>query len=105
VNPKRDELYRKLLHAGFVLLREASAVGDLEWITAEIELLHNVPSLINEDNRLRHDYFWFQERVAYLEWGAKAKLEAQKTLSKLRYDPLWAAMQPLFQDNQRGRNS
>jgi hypothetical protein len=59
---------RKILDTTFVVLGQARNARDLEWLDAEIELLHNVPSLIGEKNPKRHEYFLQQERPAYLEW-------------------------------------
>ena len=62
-----DDLYCQLLKVGFVVLRQAVDANDNDWLSVELELLHNVPSLIGETNSNRHEYFWFQERKAYLK--------------------------------------
>ena len=41
-----DDHYKMLLSAGFIVLREALDSGIADWANAEIEMLHNVPSLI-----------------------------------------------------------
>lgn len=51
-----NELYGRFLAVGFVVLRQAIDANDLEWAGKEIELLHNVPSLIDEPNVERHRY-------------------------------------------------
>ena len=45
-----DDLYCRLLTVGFIALREAAHASNDEWLKAEIELLHNVPSLVGEAN-------------------------------------------------------
>ena len=64
--------YGRLLQAGFIILRQAVASSDLDWIQAEIEFLHNIPSLIGESNMLRHEYFWNKELIAYIDWASVA---------------------------------
>jgi hypothetical protein len=52
-----NAFYREFLKIGFVVMRQAIRDGNLAWIAAEAELLHNVPSLIDEQNVERHCYF------------------------------------------------
>lgn len=91
-----DELYRQLLNAGFILLRNASWVSNLEWISAELEFLHNVPSLIFESNWLRHEYFWVHERSMYMEWAAKTNIPLQQSLMRAFYIPVWDELEKIF---------
>jgi hypothetical protein len=91
-----DEQYRQLLHSGFLFLREATAARNLDWVNAEIEFLHNVPSLISESNWLRHEYFLVGERSMYLEWAARANIPLQQTLMKNRYVPIWEELEKIF---------
>ena len=56
-----NALYAKLLSLGFIVLRQAVDSGDAEWMEAELEMLHNIPSLLGEDNLERHRYYWFTE--------------------------------------------
>ena len=87
-----DDLYRQFLHLGFTVLRQAADARDSEWVYAELELLHNVPSLIGEKNFQRHEYFWNQERKAYLEWVFAPGREEQKSRMETYYQPLWKEM-------------
>jgi len=89
----RDRLYRHLLTAGFLVLRQASDAGDAAWVAAEIELLHNVPSLIGEMNPERHEYFWQQERTAYLEWVNAPGRDLQRSRMATYYEPIWKEME------------
>ena len=88
-----NALYCEFLKLGVVVLRQASDTGDLEWIAAEIELLHNVPSLIGELNPKRHEYFWRQERTAYLEWVDYPGRELQRSRMATYYEPIWREME------------
>jgi hypothetical protein len=96
MNTELDELYRQFLNVGFFALREASDLGDLEWLAAEVELLHNVPSLLFESNQLRHEYFWRQERSHYIKWTELGNRENQKERVKTFYEPIWRKMEPLI---------
>lgn len=60
-----DKCYVKLQEVGFVILRQACDMKDPAWIAAEVEFLHNVPSLIGETNKERHLYFFNQEQTQY----------------------------------------
>jgi hypothetical protein len=91
-----EKLYAELLHRGFIVLREAFDSGSLEWLNAEIELLHNVPSLMGENNEKRHQYFWSQERTYYLERLSKLALERAQLRIRMLYEPIWAEMEPLI---------
>jgi len=89
--------YIQLLQVGFIVLRQAVESGDREWVDSELELLHNVPSLIEEDNKARHSYFWLKERTRYIKWVSVPGRE--KALSRMRtfYKPIWDEMEPLVQ--------
>jgi len=91
-----DELYSAFLHMGFIVLRQAIDSGDRQWIDAELEMLHNMPSLIGESNVERHRYYWRCERVAYVTWATN--FTNQTPLSKMRmyYEPLWNQMEPII---------
>jgi len=91
-----DTLYSQLLTVGFINLREASAAGNTEWIAAEIEFLHNVPSLIGEKNHHRHEYFWEKERTTYLQWTSTPGRETQRSRAHTFHDPFLKEMAPLI---------
>lgn len=91
-----DQLYCRMLSLGFILLRKANDAGDAEWVASELELLHNVPSLVGEENALRHEYFWLQERTAYIERASASGRERQKSEMLTYYDPIWRKMEPLI---------
>lgn len=93
-----DQLYKHLLQFGFIVLRQAMDAHDSEWVNAEVELLHNVPSLIGENNSERHLYFWHHERAAYLEWVLAPGRELQKSRMATYYEPLWKEMESCMAD-------
>jgi hypothetical protein len=89
--------YANLLHIGFIVLSQALGAKDLEWAEAERELLHNIPSLLNESNPERHKYFWLVERERYIEWASNAGSE-QRSRMLTYYAPIWREMEPLVQE-------
>jgi hypothetical protein len=91
-----DRLYCQLLTFGFVILRQASDSGDLNWIGSEVEFLHNVPSLIGESNAARHEYFWRQERTHYVNLVMASDRHGQKTALRTYYEPIWDEMEPVI---------
>ncbi len=88
-------LYIQLLQVGLIVLRQAVESGDREWFDAELELLHNVPSLIEEANTARHRYFWDQERTRYLEWVSGSGRDLARSRMRTFYEPIWDEMEPL----------
>lgn len=93
-----DALYAKLLSLGFIVLRQAVASGDGQWIEAELEMLHNVPSLLGEDNAQRHRYYWFTERQHYIDWASAPGRDEARSHMLTYYDPIWREMEPLVAD-------
>ena len=92
---KLDKLYAHLLTVGFVVMRQAAEAEDRDWMDAELELLHNVPSLIGESNVERHRYFWFKERAHHIEWVSASGREQAKSRMLTYYKPIWDEMEPL----------
>jgi hypothetical protein len=90
-----DRLYAQFLSVGFVVLRQASDAGDSEWLASELELLHNVPSLIGEANPKRHEHFWSQERTRYIQWANASGREVPRSRMQTFYAPIWQAMEPI----------
>lgn len=91
-----DHLYARLLQVGFIVLNQAIDSGDQDWVRAEVELLHNVPSLLGEDNSERHRYFWDQERTHYIEWAQASGPEEARTRMRTYYEPIWRELEPLI---------
>jgi hypothetical protein len=91
-----DALYARLLHLGFSILKEAAHAGDREWLNAELEMLHNVPSLLGVENIERHRYFWFSERQVYIDWASVPGRDRAKSRMLTFYAPIWQEMEPLI---------
>jgi hypothetical protein len=93
---KLDLIYAHLLAVGFVVMRQAAEAQDRDWLEAEFELLHNIPSLIGEANPERHRYFWSQERPHYIEWVSASGHEQSRARMLTYYKPIWDEMEPLM---------
>ncbi len=89
-----NSFYGRLLQFGFIGLRQAVCLGNRGWAEAEIALLHNIPSLLSEPNLERHRYFWFKERVHYIEWACALGREEIKSRMLTYYEPIWRDMEP-----------
>jgi hypothetical protein len=89
-------LYIRLLHCGLLSIREALYANDVEWAKAQAELLHNIPSLLDEPNVKRHEYFWFSERGAYLDWVNLSGSEQARKRMRIYYEPVWQEMEPIL---------
>ncbi|MCB9852855.1 MAG: hypothetical protein H6819_07145 [Phycisphaerales bacterium] len=100
----RDQLYCQMLTLGFVVLRQAVESGDSEWVEQEMELLHNVPSLIDESNIERHKYFLEKEKQRYEEWALSPGRDTQKSLMLTYYTPLWKQMEALGEEKVSGED-
>ena len=84
-----DRLYSRLLQVGFLVLRQAIDEGDVDWARAEVEFLHNVPSLIGESASERHAYFWNEERAAYRKWIEANGSPLAQSRMRTYYEPIW----------------
>ena len=91
-----NRLYVKILHVGFLVIRQAIETGDQDWARAEIILHHNVPSLINEANIKRHEHYWDGERTHYLEWLSDRGSDHAKSLMQAYYEPIWREMKEVL---------
>lgn len=93
-----DSYYIQLLRVGFIVLRNAIDSGDGPWISAEFEFLHNVPSLIAEDNMERHRYFWVHERETYLSWIDQKGSDCAKSRMRTYYKPVLDEMSEVIEE-------
>lgn len=89
-----EQCYCDLLHFGFILLRDALHFHNDEWTQAELEMLHNIPDLISDRNPAGHEYYWYKERPAYLEWVSQNGSEYIQSKVKAYYEPVWKVMEP-----------
>jgi hypothetical protein len=95
VQDEFDRFYCFFLTAGFMALRRAAEANDAGWLNSEIELLHNVPSLIGSDVPGRHSYFWTKEGATYTDYVKMSGREAQRSHMRTYYEPIWRDMEPL----------
>lgn len=93
-----DSYYVHLLRVGFIVLRNAIDSKDDLWLGAEFEFLHNVPSLIGEENIERHRYFWVHERDTYLSWIEKDGSDYAKSRMRTYYKPILDEMAEAMED-------
>jgi hypothetical protein len=63
----RVQAYLDLLHRGLVLLRNYTHAGNVELCRIEADHLHNIPTLLYEDNEQRHVDYIRGERGLYLQ--------------------------------------
>lgn len=91
-----DDLYARTLQVGMIVLRQAIESGNREWIDAELELLHNVPSLLGEANKRRHRYFWDKERTSYIAWVSAPGREEAKSRMLTYHEPIWNEMEAVL---------
>jgi hypothetical protein len=91
-----NELYARLLSIGLLALREAIFLRDFDWAAKEVEFLHNIPSLIGEENVDRHRSFWEIERDLYKQWVAECGSERVQSRLKTYYEPVWREMEPVL---------
>lgn len=95
---KLNQLYGSFPSVGLLTLRQAIDAKDLEWAQAEVELLHNIPSLIDDPNLERHRYFWHIERGHYLDWLNAPGRDQARSRTRTYYAPLWAEMEPILHE-------
>lgn len=83
-----------MLQMGMLIVRQAIAEKDDEWAAAEVELLHNLPALINDFDSEQHRYFWDATRAAHLDWIKSHQHETARSRMKIYYEPIWDQMEP-----------
>ena len=88
--------YARLLHVGFLVLQQTLDSQDYDWLPVEMDLLHNVPSLISERNVERHRYFWFGERKYYIDRVAASGRDDLNARMRTFYLPVWQEMEPIL---------
>lgn len=92
-----DETYSQILKYGLLILREAIASGNTDWALAEVELLHEIPTLLGRSEPEGHRYFWNGTRELYLEWLASSQNAEAQSKARTYYLPLFDALQPLIE--------
>jgi hypothetical protein len=67
VKQPRQQAYLQLLERGLVAVRNHAHGGMIALCEIEADHLHNIPSLLDEPNETRHEYYIVGERSMYLE--------------------------------------
>jgi hypothetical protein len=63
----QSDAYKRILAIGLLALRDrAPRFNSARLVEIEAEHLHNIPSLIDEENLQRHLYYFNSERPAYI---------------------------------------
>ena len=91
-----ERLYIQVLKFGLLNVRAAARSGDLAWVLAEAELLHEIPRLVGCDDSAASVYFWDCTRVSYLNWMINEGSEQAQHQSGCFYNELFAKMEPLI---------
>lgn len=92
-NPEREHAYFDILHRGLVLLRNSAFAGQLELCQIEADHLHNIPSLLHEENELRHQYYIRGERGLYLERLQKLGNDEYLEQTLIWYEEPWRVLE------------
>src|SRR5436309_2356627 len=87
-----DPLYLSLLHWGLISVRNASYAGDINWCRAEAEHLHEIPTLIGDENIFRHFDYARRMRRIFLSWLEQANNPELKKFVDDLYCPIWKKM-------------
>jgi hypothetical protein len=91
-----DALYLELLRYGLLLLRDAVWLGDVEWAKAETQHLHEIPTLIGDDNVHRHVDYMQRIRVDYVKFVKGSDRPELNTGVATYYYPVWRQMTALM---------
>lgn len=98
-----DPYYVQILHVGFTVLRQAIDAKDSSWVEAELEFLHNIPSLIGEENVERHRYFWLQEREHFVRWINSTGAPHARSRLNTYYTPILDEMSTVMEEYLNGQ--
>ena len=85
------EIYRSILHLGLENLQRYRIVESFDYLSVEIDHLHNIPKYIVADSLISHGYYYCGERELYIQ--RLAGIAAFDTDFLLRlYQPYWDAL-------------
>lgn len=91
-----DQIYFEILTAGLIAVRDAGANDDTARCRAEAEHIHNIPSLIGEQNIQRHLYYATVERRRYLDWVVASGRQDVLDYARLAYSWRWKRMDEIL---------
>ena len=93
-----DRIYWDILKAGLIAVRDAGANGDTARCRAEAEHIHNIPSLIGEQNIQRHIYYATVERQRYLDWVLSCGQAETQEYARMAYSWRWKRMDEILEE-------
>jgi hypothetical protein len=82
----RQRAYLDLLARGVVAVRNYAYSGQMALCEVEADHIHNIPSLLEETNELRHRFYIVQERGLYLD-----RLNPLGAMEYLEFMRIWYA--------------
>lgn len=91
----RDEQYIKILRFGLNRLRSLCAASRCDEAFAEADHLHNIPSLLGEENDLRHAYYLVTECEQYKKSFEDNHTDASENAFdhvERVYEPCWKSI-------------
>ena len=91
-----SRVYLWILDCGLTAGRDAGLSGNLVRCTAELEHLHNLPSLIGERNVHRHLYYIGAERTMYLKSVIENNQLDWKEFVALAYLRRWKELEEML---------
>ena len=98
----RSEAYKHILAMGLLALRDrAPLFNSSRLVEIEAEHLHNIPSLIDEDNLQRHLYYFNKERPAYIASLQELATPEYSDNVLRMYLASWEALLMSLEDNVR----
>jgi hypothetical protein len=86
-----DDDYRAILRLCAVLARNASYEESPARVRAELEHLHNIPSLMGESSVMRHYDYLHRIVSSYVRWLDENRPEAAATV-RADLGPVWKRM-------------
>lgn len=88
----RQQAYLQILERGLVAVRNHAHGGMIALCEIEADHIHNLPSLLDEPNETRHEYYIVGERSLYLERLKKlGAAEYQETMKSWYAEP-WTVL-------------
>jgi hypothetical protein len=91
----RRKIYLDILYTGLLNCRSAGWRGDAAAAAAEADHLHNIPSLLSDDNEARHDYYLDLETGCYVVTLAKRADAVEAEGCRRRFERYWQELREL----------
>lgn len=95
-----DRLYIELLSHGLAALRNAMQRGAFEYCRCESEHLHEVPSLIGNNNMAVHEFYLTVTRVTYTQCINAIGGSGNAFLDR-RYAHLWGELERIVKSERQ----